>query len=1354
MDITVSGGTPTYNFLWSNGETASLLDSIFAGSYIVIITDSLGCNINQSFTLNAEAVSFSISTIIDSISCSGLCDGSIDLTVIGGTTGYSYSWYDGATTEDRDNLCAGIYSVAITDQIVPPPYMFNWTYNYNIDNHIIAVPFNSVLVNGLPPEQGDVLGVFYDNNGSQECGGYQEWTGSNIIVMAMRDNNITIPKDGFDIGESLVWKLWRQSDSIEVNLNATYDINEPNQGDFQIGGISAINSLNGSFSTAGLQVMIFAFQLSEPEPLLISDDVIQISTQSSMAGSINLNIQGGYSTYSYLWDSGDTTNFISSLDTGYYVVTVSDSYFCQIVDSFYLAYDSIPAIIQNSTITNPSCNGYSDGVIITNISGGIPGYSFLWSNGETIENLDSLGVGVYDLTITDYSGQIEIFSFELIEPQEIEFSSYIQNVSSFGNNDGLISLSVVGGTPPFSFLMPSASNYIPSFSNLESGNYSLTISDSQGCSKYPQLYVDFPTSNYPIEITGVHTDNICNGDTLGDISVSFSGGYPPYDFIWNTNDTTQNLTNLMAGTYAIIVQDDFINYGFSSSLPWNYINTGIYHSITLPQSAAYIDGSPLPYGSLIGFFFEENGLYHCAGYTSWQGPSTIFAVYGDDPATAIKEGFSENEVFKVLVYSNGMYYYAPSAFNDLVPNSSPNNFQPYGSSLIEQLFSLTTIETFIITEPTALNINPIVSNYNGFNVSFFSASDGFIDISVSGATPPYTYLWSNGETTEDVQNLVAGIYELTVTDFNMCDTVLSVEVTSPPLDPITANATITIASCNGLCNGDILIQASGGIPPLNFAWSNGETTMYIDSLCAGLYELTISDLDSTLVLSLEIIQPDSITADFIVSPVDPVSGINGVIDATIVGGTVPYIYQWSDGSTIEDILDAEYGQYFLTVSDNNSCMGLFETFVELSVYPDWNVYQTSLSHEIFIPQTATLVLNGFLTDNYDFIGLFYDSLGIEKCAGFIMWQGQSIILSAYGDDNNTPEIEGFSIGEEFRWRFWDASENLEHNAYAVYSQSFPQQNLFALSGSSGIDSLYNNSISGSVYITTKSNLETGMVVLYEQTTNGYYAVARGSVINGQYLIEGLKTGSYLTYAIPMPGNDWGIPGYYVTRDDWQGATWVNVNANVTDINITLDPVIPYNTGVGAILGNIYVGSDNSYNPDVFDDEWFAGSIKDDETPARNIPVLLYDSLMNALDFRLSNELGSFEFEQLELGTYYVRVEKAGLQSDEVEITLTEANPISGGSVFSLESGQVVSVSETFVKRDINIYPNPFNDAFTIKGIKPNDKIKIYGILGKEQNFQVSDDLPFTINLRNNKAGLYFIMIEREKEVTFFKVVKQ
>ncbi|MBK8845181.1 MAG: SprB repeat-containing protein [Bacteroidetes bacterium] len=206
------------------------------------------------------------------------------------------------------------------------------------------------------------------------------------------------------------------------------------------------------------------------------------------------------------------------------------------------------------------------------------------------------------------------------------------------------------------------------------------------------------------------------------------------------------------------------------------------------------------------------------------------------------------------------------------------------------------------------------------NVGCNGASNGTINITASGGTTPYGYVWSNGSTIQNQTGLAAGTYTVTVTDANGCTKTLSQTVTQPStLDVIISN--FTNVGCNGASNGTINITASGGTTPYGYVWSNGSTIQNQTGLAAGTYTVTVTDANGCTKTASQILTQPS-TFDVIISNFTNVGcngASNGTINITASGGTTPYGYVWSNGSTIQNQTGLAAGTYTVTVTDANGC---------------------------------------------------------------------------------------------------------------------------------------------------------------------------------------------------------------------------------------------------------------------------------------------------------------------------------------------------------------------------------------------------------------------------------------------------
>ncbi len=275
---------------------------------------------------------------------------------------------------------------------------------------------------------------------------------------------------------------------------------------------------------------------------------------------------------------------------------------------------------------------------------------------------------------------------------------------------------------------------------------------------------------------------LCNGANTGSIDLTVSGGTSPYTYSWTGGVTTQDRSNLTAGTYTVTVTAA----GCTST-----ISANITQPSALTLSTTQVNVS-------------------CNGGSN--GSIDLTVTGGVSPYTYAWSNNATTQDITGLVA--GTYTVTVTDAN-----------------------SCTKTLSATITQPEALAL----SNTQ-VNVLCNGNSTGSIDLTVSGGTSPYTYAWSNSATTQDVSNLAAGTYTVTVTDANACTKTLSATITQP--SALSLSKTQVDVLCNGNSTGSIDLTVSGGTSPYTYAWSNSATTQDISGLVAGTYTVTVTDANS------------------------------------------------------------------------------------------------------------------------------------------------------------------------------------------------------------------------------------------------------------------------------------------------------------------------------------------------------------------------------------------------------------------------------------------------------------------------------------------------------------------------------
>jgi len=677
--------------------------------------------------------------------------------------------------------------------------------------------------------------------------------------------------------------------------------------------VVTITDANGCKTSTGATITEPASKLS-----LSSTFIDKLCFGGSNTGSIDLSPQGGtpYSThavanpnlYHYSWNSGQTTEDISSLAANTYTVTVTDSLGCTDVLTQTISQPTI--LTQTGTSSTIDCFGGSNGSISATGIGGVQPYTYLWSNDSITETITDLTTGTYSLVVTDLNGCTNTANYIVNQPATAPSTALaFTPVSCHGGNDGTIDLTPNGGTPTYNYeWLDSSMSVMPitnqDLFNVSSGTYTVHVTDSKGCLTTNSITVTQPAAS--LDDNPILTNILCFGQSTGSIVTGIAGGTPGYTFNWSNGASTPDLTNVAAGTYTLNLSD-----AKGCSISYDYI-------LTEPSSAISMILSPTP----VKCFGDATGeiLANVAG--------------GTFPYIFLWDNASTTESISGVV--SGTYNLTVTDANGCV---------------------LTNGAT--ITQPA----NPVSLSALHTDVSCFGGADGAIDITSAGGTVPYSYEWWNStsqimvNTTEDLNNISASTYVLHITDANNCQTLDTVVVTQP-LAAISMSAVMDDVDCFGDNSGALDATITGGTLPYGYSWSNGQTIEDISSLLAGSYTLTVTDLKGcTLSDSYDVTEPlTAMNTSIISTAVLCYGGATGTAVSTTSGGTAPYTYLWSNGATTSNINQVLGGSYTLTTTDSKGCFSFSGTTVIQPAAP-LNAIVTEIDASCYGYSDGSITLN-------------------------------------------------------------------------------------------------------------------------------------------------------------------------------------------------------------------------------------------------------------------------------------------------------------------------------------------------------------------------------------------------------------
>jgi len=925
IDLTVSGGTSPYFFVWSNSASSEDLTGLTAGSYDVTVLDITGCSTNLSFTLTEpqSAAMAASGTQVDA-SCYNVCDGSIDLTVTGGTPPYTYLWSDGPTTEDRTALCAGTYTVTATDAAGGGSGgTFNWAYNNTGNNHTILIQSGVVTIDGSPLAVGDVIGVFYDSTGILECGGYITWAGTTTAISAW---GADVGLDGFATNETFTWKVWRAADGAVIDMTPTYIFGPSG---YTSGGTTGLATLSGTAPVTGTAATATAtFTITQPAEIVVGltnalYNGFGVSCYMATDGNIMSSVSGGSSPYTYFWDNLETTMDISSLGAGTYTLVVTDANGCTGTNNITLTEPgdiTITGTLSDYSGFNVSTNGGADGTITLSVLGGTPAYMYAWSNGGSTASLSGLSAGTYDVTVTDMNSCMALTSFTLTEPQVVPLagSGVVTDNSCAGECFGTIDLSVSGGDTPYTYVWSNGAG-TEDLSGLCAGSYTVTVYDAAGSPPAPfNWFYTITNTNHTIlvqpGVASIDGNPLAIGDKIGVF----------YDSL---------------GTPACAGYTEWV--GGASAIPAFGTETGIVNGFDLNETFTY-----KVWVALTGEVIDMTPTYHTIGFPNQgsfavnglSGLATLTGSSAGVPGQNLTLSFTITEPMAIGLTYSTVDVSCNGGSNGSIDVTAIGGTSPYSyawsngsfnedlTGLVAGDYYLTIVDATLcfdilvvsITQPDALSLAGMVTD-----VDCFGASNGSIDLTVSGGTMPYSYAWTPSATSEDLMGLSGGSYDVVVTDANGCTATANYMVLEPMALAVTASW--TDITCFGNGDGTIDVTVTGGTMPYTYQWDNNSTTEDLTALGAGTYALTVSDANgcvgNAMVTITEpmLLDATATLSDYSGFNISLYGAADGSISLTLVGGMMPYTITWSNGGATATIDNLIAGLYSVTVVDANGC---------------------------------------------------------------------------------------------------------------------------------------------------------------------------------------------------------------------------------------------------------------------------------------------------------------------------------------------------------------------------------------------------------------------------------------------------
>ena len=491
-----AGGTTPYKYLWNNNKTTQTITGLAAGTYTVIITDAASATAKAAVIINNPSA-LNPSGATTQMTCNSGCNGKITTTVTGGTAPYTFSWTNGSTKQSISALCAGTYSLTITDAGGCTARMVGTLLQPSVITLTLTATSASCGQNN-----GSVL---LNVSGGVSPYAYQWSTGYTGFLL----NNIYSGIYTVSVTDTVV--SGGSTDNINCTVSATITVTQ---------AAAITTTMSATTTTCG-----------------------------QTNGTAEVFVSGGTSPYNYQWNISATVSQISNLISQIYSVTVTDATGCTKTDNVQVGNNPGVniALVFSGSVT---CFGGNNGSLSISASGGNAPYFFQWNTGQTKSQISNLISQIYSATVTDNNGCTSSSAFNITQPLAVHIAATSTDAHC-NLNDGDMKISPSGGSGTYITWVNGFT--VVAAASLVAGTYSVIVTDSNGCPDDTVIVI----ANLPgVTAQIISSTNIsCNGGNNGFISAGGTGGTLSYSYNWSNGQTSSSIYNLTFNIYNCTVTD-------------------------------------------------------------------------------------------------------------------------------------------------------------------------------------------------------------------------------------------------------------------------------------------------------------------------------------------------------------------------------------------------------------------------------------------------------------------------------------------------------------------------------------------------------------------------------------------------------------------------------------------------------------------------------------------------------------------------------------------------------------------------------------------------------------------------------
>ena len=704
IEINANGGTPDYQYFLNDLEIESnFIDTLKAGNYIFKVKDENDCELSKDFEIiQPEILNTEIANIQHNL-CFGDSIGLIELDVSGGTLPYNFLWNNSDTTIFSDSLKLGIYTVNILDEnncqnnltveiTEPNELIFENIETQNItcfgeNNGHISVNLNG----GVLPYNYFLNDINFQNESFMNNLSFGTYN-----LQVFDENNCHISQEiileqpeilEIESIENIELNCFGTSVSISLNVNGGtpeyhYFLNNLNN---EVNVTNDLFSGNYTFFITDKNNCIDSinFEIIEADSFYLAKNIVNNPCFNDALGSISLDVFGGKSPYNFLWNNGNTTNYINNLQANTYHCLVTDINNCEINTDIEISQPT--ELILEIDKKELTCFGVNDAFINVQVHGGTRNYTYIWNDDISENNLaDNLSEGIYNLTVSDENNCQKESEIIISPPPEaiIPVLNQLDNILCYGDSAN-IEITTTGGISPYKYFFSDTLDFFKE--KLNQGNYEVIITDKNNCQKVFNFTVNSPSLLIlDTEIKKATCKNACNGK----LDLKTSGGTEPYFYFINENSVNNSIDSLCLGAYKILVKDAN-NCEIEKDLEITFFKDTLKLNI-FPEKDTIYKGEELQFYSEIKGNFKTILWDNIETLNSYSIPNPIAKPIKSIEYTAILIDFDDcgyKDKFKIFVKDlvcDEPYIFVPNAFS---PNNDGKNDILYvQSDVVEEIY--------------------------------------------------------------------------------------------------------------------------------------------------------------------------------------------------------------------------------------------------------------------------------------------------------------------------------------------------------------------------------------------------------------------------------------------------------------------------------------------------------------------------------------------------------------------------------------------------------------------------------------------------------------------------------------------